>query len=238
MITVAAIRRSLLGDQADKHVQFPPDLNSGSHRPPEEFRKQKSFIDPFGSPSHDTPSPEQDTLQKTKAFFNRVNRVGQTLSHLFLRETTATQSSHQAQTADPNDRILRQEVPFERWIFHYGRDQALSTYCKTWKARVCALIGAIEGGVRTLAELVTFVMAKVVRSSNADQHLDALRTQAKSFALNALAVLNPQKAAATDLKIGVLRKEWKWGTAYAGQLDLGCRKFVRHFRLHTPSTQT
>lgn len=125
---------------------------------------------------------------------------------------------------------LRQEVPFERWFYHYGLEQNLSDaqIVDKVKARAWAAASLSESLLRATIELAAFCFSKILGRACADEHQEVLFAQGTSISLSLHAIIDPEGAvkAATapgqdDLpRIGSLLSNWRWGTAYYGTLTI------------------
>ena len=122
---------------------------------------------------------------------------------------------------------LRQEVPFERWFYHYGLEQNISDaqIVDKVKARAWAVASLGESLFRATVALVTYVISKIFCFASAQENLDVLRAQGNSISFSFSAIFSPEdavKAAAAsgenDLpQFGSLFGDWHWGTAYYGE---------------------
>lgn len=125
---------------------------------------------------------------------------------------------------------LRQEVPFERWFYHYGLEQNVSDTQITDKveARAWAVASLGESLLRATIELVTYAISKILGQPTADEHLEVLQAQGTSISLSLTAVISPEEAVRTatapgenDLpRIGSLLSNWRWGTPYYGTVTI------------------
>lgn len=192
---------------ASLHVHFDPNQASGSHRLPCEFRVTR------------------DTTGSTVRTW--IRDVVATANDAWHSDPVQRTLHQVASLVDPTHAVLRQEVPFERWFFHYGSQNDLSPIDKECSARLWAALSAAEGAIRTVAELVALVFTTVTNSNSKKNHCDALKVQCQGISLSLLATILPQQAAAfaddpSSAKplVGTLVSDWSWGTAYTGTYNL------------------
>ncbi|MBS0654004.1 MAG: hypothetical protein JSR39_10835 [Verrucomicrobia bacterium] len=122
---------------------------------------------------------------------------------------------------------LRQEVPFERWFYHYAVVQNVSDaeISEKVKARAWAVASLGESLFRATVALVKYVISKIFCFASAEENLDVLRAQGNSISFSFTAVFSPEDAVnaaaahgENDLpQIGSLFGDWDWGTAYYGE---------------------
>lgn len=186
---------------ASRHVHFPSDLASGSHRPPVAFRRtQPSLINSASNAIRDTANQIQSFVHSAS-----VN----------------TQAALYG---------LRQEVPFERWFYHYGLDQNSSdaSLLDHIKVRAWAIASFSESLLRATIELIALLFSKIFDPESSSHHQEVLAAQGTSMmmSLNAVifwenAVEEAKKADASGAPaIGSLLSNWHWGTPYYGTLTI------------------
>lgn len=124
---------------------------------------------------------------------------------------------------------LRQEVPVERWCYHYRADITPMTV-EDLKERGYALLFTLEGAVRAAIEVVQIVIAKYFTKEviQETRHSTIFDTQLHSVRLTAWAFVDPNavkkhiQTPAEDGKpvLGCLESEMEWGTPYDGELTI------------------
>ncbi len=120
---------------------------------------------------------------------------------------------------------LRQEVPFERWFFNQGFHRPIDNQTQLMNARAWALLAAIEGAIKVVAEGTAFVYARILSPPDANRHLEVLNAQWQGLTLSLLAIVSPNDAKAKAHNggnpiIGSNPLNWRWGTLYTGKLDI------------------
>lgn len=149
-----------------RHVHFPEGLASGSHNPPEAFRRDAhSALNAVSDAASDAATQIRDAL------YNTVVNV---------------QSRFYG---------LRKEVPFERWFYHYGLELNLSDaqLSDKIKARGWAVLSLGESLVRYAATLPTLCFNKVF-SRPADHNYEMLYAYSNSISLSFSAIISPEEA--------------------------------------------
>jgi hypothetical protein len=140
--------------------------------------------------------------------------------------------------------ILRQEVPFERWFRDHGYDAHITDSKLELNARGCAVLAALEGAVRTVAESIALFMASFIskNSTDADKHQSVLKAQTQGLQLSLMAILSPndvkdhikeKNTTSQEPIIGCRKSQLRWGTPYQGvttipRLSLECSQYPWH----------
>ena len=91
---------------------------------------------------------------------------------------------------------LSQNVPFDRWFYHYGLECNLSDAQISTKiqARGWAFLFFAEGLICCTHALIQHCFAKVFGCMSTDESLNMLRAQRDSLCLSATAIVFPQSA--------------------------------------------
>lgn len=120
----------------------------------------------------------------------------------------------------------RKEVPFERWIFHYGMETKESI--ELWTQRGFAMLHLLEGAFRVALEAIAWAVVKLVTTissykfaHSADDYYEVLLAHSRGFILSAIAIWSPNTAKSSDRakETGCELHNWKWGTVYIGESD-------------------
>lgn len=115
-------------------------------------------------------------------------------------------------------KLLREEVPFERWHFHYK-----NTTEDPWTQRGWAVFHLCEGALKISLEAIMWCVAKIAEqlfsttfNHSSLDHEDVLAAQCRGFLLSAYALLSPENAK-TGENIGCTIDKFQWGTIYTGE---------------------
>jgi hypothetical protein len=129
---------------------------------------------------------------------------------------------------DVDDLIMREEVPFERWLVHFGMNRPLESHLETLMARGYAVLAfgesLFKAGIEATAYLVSKIVEKVFSIDlECDHHWEVCKQQFRSmqFSMKAIASPNHAKEKAfpegkTPL-FGCTEDSHAWGTDYHGR---------------------
>jgi hypothetical protein len=183
------------------HVHWAADVRSGSHRPPEEFRTDRSLL----------------TRLTTSISSTFTTVMGSLVSS---SESTPIPSPLKKGRRIPLPPVLmRKEVPFERWFAHYR------VYTNpSCKSRLWAVVSATEGLFRMVWQVACVVFHTLTCNTRASAlSKDIVAAQWQGVKLSVQAIFCP---AATVLKVRTAEyagrpligarapvKQWRWGTS-------------------------
>ncbi len=153
------------------HVHWPTDLNSGSHRPPEAFRKNRSLFDRV---SNSVTSTFQSATNTVTSFFASSPQPAPLTGERTLR--IPQPPCH-----------MRKEVPFERWFAHYSTMKDVPCRARAW-----ALASSADGFFQLVKEVVKIAFYSLTCNSKASAlHQEILRAQWQGYQLSVQAIFSP-----------------------------------------------